>query len=277
MTKFKQFIQRHSFILIIFVAVVIAGTNYLIYPTFIKKQLNLVDVPVALVEIQENVPITKDMIGTISIDKTFLPTNIVTDKELIVDMYVAEKNTIPVNGFFYANSLVDAPKALGKTFANLNENEYAYAIELSNAYKETSIFKENQKINVYYYEEYENELGTKAYMVGQLAENVRIVNIIGDEKTGKQSYVILALNEEQFGNFVLAGQYGTLVPALNWQSNGLDFKPTDFYNINNLIAHLEEQSTIFKKQSIIDDEKTETSDINESVVVSNGVEDTTTE
>lgn len=51
MSKLKEFLRRHSYILLIVVALLIAGTNYLIYPVFIKKNLDLIEVPVERIKI----------------------------------------------------------------------------------------------------------------------------------------------------------------------------------------------------------------------------------
>lgn len=245
MAKIKEFIQRHSFILIIVVAVLVATTNFLIYPVFINKQLNLVDVPISNITIEENQLITKEMITTVSMDPKLLPTSVELDEDKIIGKYVKGKCTIPAQGFFADELMTDSVTALGKAYSNLKEGEYAYTLTLPESFQKASLFKNNQYINVYYYEEFVNEEGTKAFQAGQLAENKRVVDIVEDVNNGTQLFVTIALSEDEIGYFLLAEQIGTVIPALNWQSNGLNFRPTTYYDIINLKTHLSEMSKIY--------------------------------
>ena len=158
MSKLKEFLRKHSYILLIVVALFIAGTKYLIYPVFIKKNLDLIEVPVAISKISGQSVIDNTMITTMSISKSTLPVNVITNKDNIVGKYVADGYSIPTNGFFYSESVVDEGSAFGKIYSSLEEGEIAYTLEVENPHGSRPILKKGQHINLYYYQEYENEL-----------------------------------------------------------------------------------------------------------------------
>lgn len=243
MSKLKEFLRRHSYILLIVVALLIAGTNYLIYPVFIKKNLDLIEVPVAISKIPGQSVIDNTMITTMSISKSTLPVNVITNKDNIVGKYVADGYSIPTNGFFYSESVVDEDSAFGKIYSSLEEGEIAYTLEVENPHGSRPILKKGQHINLYYYQEYENELDGLSYMVGELAENIRVLDTIDGDKG--QTHVILALTDEQLVDITLAINYGHVLPLTTWQSSGIDFVSSEYHDIDSLRSYLRDKSTLF--------------------------------
>lgn len=235
MTKFKEFLRRHSFLLIIFIAIIVAATCYLVYPTLITRQLKLVDVPVANQTIEQNTQITNEMISTIQINKDFLPEGIVYDKETIVGMYVDNGYTIPKNGFVYKEQLCDVAYLYGKTFARLSEGEYAFPFELEKEYVYLSadgILKPGEYINIYLQREYTDDEDNEKHIVGLLAEHIKVINVSSSDT----SKITLAVTEEQISD-LLVGLAVTdkddaeLVPMLNYQSASAEFVKSTFFDI----------------------------------------------
>lgn len=240
----KNLFKRHSWIILIIIAIVIAGTNYLVYPVIIKKQLNLVEIPVAKQTIEETTLITDDMLTTISIAKDYLPLNVETDKENIVGKYSGLNATIAPNGFFYKELLTNDISLYGNTFHSLNDGEWAYTIAVSSKNNQNNLLNEGEYISVFYYEEYENDDYTKAYEVGQLAENVRILNV--SSAVNDAQYVTLAIPEKDVAYFTLAEQYGHIYPVVNYASNSKDGHITDVYDIESTKSMLKDKNMIIE-------------------------------
>ena len=236
MKKIKKFLKKNSFIVILMIAVLIAGTNYLIYPVFIKSNLSLSDVPIALKESPEGTMITDDMIGVISIDKSFLPEGIVMEKDEIVDHYSKIDHTIPVNSFLYSDSLSEAEEVYGPQYGKLSKGKYAFDIvnngQISLIYDiKNQIIKEGMNINVYYRQQFINSNKEEAYYVGLLAEECKVVNVDSDTIT-------IAVNEEDLPYLITAQAKGTLIPLTSWQSTMADWSNTVIFDISQTKDHL---------------------------------------
>lgn len=236
MKSIKEFLKRNSFIVIITIAILIAGTNYLVYPVFIKKNLNLSDVPIATQEIPEGTLITNDMIKTISIDKSFLPEGIVLNSSEIVGQYAKIDYTIPSNSFVYADALTNANDLYGSQYGKLKDGKYAFDIananELTLPYDiKNEVIKEGMKISVFYREEFKNEYGETKHYIGQLAENCEVINVDSDTIT-------IAIDELDVGLFMNAQVKGEIIPLTSWQSTQTSWAKTQAYDIYATKNHL---------------------------------------
>ena len=260
--KVKNFMKRHAFIVVFLIAAVIAVANYLVYPLFISKDLELMEIPIAKQTIYEGTEITEDMITTVSISKELLPSGIYLYSEYIVGRYVEQNTTIPTNGFFYAESLTDHESALGGTHKELEEGQYAYTLEVDDRFFQTS-FKVGQRVNIYFYcwnsietgegDETTSSLGT---IEGLLLENRKVISLSGDDTT--THYITIAVTEEEMAYLnsavEIATHYqGKVVPIIYYGSDGTNATETMFHDIDELKLYIKEMSNMHE---LTDEEKT---------------------
>lgn len=243
----KDFLKKHVALVVIILAVLIAATNYLVYPLFIKRQLNIIEVPVATTTLSETTKIDESMITYVEMVDDYLPSGVALTKEYLIGKYVKEDCTIAENGFFYAEYLSDTETALGKIYRELNEGEVAYNLAVSAKYMENNAIIEGQYIAVYVHIPHETEAG-KEYIFGQIADNVRVL-AISEDKT----VVTLALQEDDVAYFNLAALMGNnsngedttiFLPTVNSGSDTNEYSFNSAYDINSLRGYIADNNNI---------------------------------
>jgi len=253
----RNFLKRHSFIVVFVVALLIALTNYMVYPIFISKDLDLSEIPIAKDTIAEGTLITEEMLSSVSISAELLPPGIYLSKDAIIGMYVGADTSIPKGGFFYDEQLSIEEDAMGSIHSKLVEGEFAYAIPLEERYFQDDSLKEGQYVDFFFYtyEDIEEDSGTTfdAPVFGMLAKGVRVLSISGGEG---ETYVTVALSEENLSYFQIAEQWnvkngGSIYPLLNFSSDGLSEDESLYYNEDALHAWLKAHSNVFENSEEI--------------------------
>ena len=275
MEKIKEYLRKYIYIVVIAIALLIAGTNYLVYPLFIKKSMNVVSVPVAVESINEATRIEETMITEMEIIDGFLPANVITNKNQLEGLYVKKGAIVPKNGFFYKDYLSTEEQTLGTMFSSLKQGEYAYNLSTSSRWVINDNIRVGQYINLYITFNYLNNSAEDApsdYRVqgmnydiknvyGQLAENVRVIAISSDK-----SVITLALSEEQLAQVTLAEQYldstrinnqvsGYIIPLIYFDSNQTQGYNTEYYDINQTINWIMNKSEIINRNVLSDEEQ----------------------
>lgn len=210
--RIKLFCKKHVSVLIVLVSLLIALTNYLIYPTFISKELNLVDVPIAKDKIKGGTKISNEMLEMISINPDFLPNNIILEKKDIIGKYVQSDYTINNQGFFYQDALTGSEQSWGKTYSQLNEYEVAYVIEFDDKYNSDDLFRVGQYIDLYYYTTIFDQDGIERLMIGKLKDLARVISV--NSKDSKNTIISVAITEDEVSYFILAEKTGQILPMV---------------------------------------------------------------
>jgi len=242
----KDFFKKYKAVLILVIAMLIALTNFLVYPTFIKKDLGLVDVPVVKETLSQGQMITEDMLTTVTTSSEYLPQGIITDKTKLVGKYVKVGYTIPANGFVYSEQISTEKKAMGSIFGSLEENEDAYTIRIDNRFNKSDKLKTGQLIDLYFYTTIESS-NTVKYVIGKFTDNARI---IGLEEEEKYSYVTIAIKEEEVAYYLLAEQVGYFLPILTYEANGQTISTTEVYDVQTTRAFVKANNTILSKSNL---------------------------
>lgn len=252
----RDYLKRHSFIVVFLVALIIAVTNYLVYPLFISRDLKLVEIPIANESLAEGTLITEEMLSSVSIAADLLPGGIYLDKTSVIGTYVKLDTTIPKNGFFYAESLTEEAEVMGNAYSKLNEGEYAYTISVPAKYDQNEALKDGQYVNFYFHCEYELEDEPHAVIYGMLSENTRIIGITDLEDS---RHVTLALSEEDLSYFTIAEHFaqnykGGIYPSVYYGSSGEpDYIKTNYYDITNMRFWLKERAVVYEYPESIKD------------------------
>lgn len=225
--------------MVLLIAVVVAGTNYLVYPTFIKRDLQLVEVPVANRTLNETTQIDETMLTSVAIAVDYIPSQIITDKEAILNMYVQRGTSIPANGFFYGEQLTTVEEMFGENYAKLDDGKSIYALEYDAKNNVGGTFKKGLYVNIYYVQDYESSYGTKEAVFGQIAEKAKILDV-----DAEKNVLILEVNGEDISYFEICSKYGKVIPSVDSYSNTID-KSTDFYDIDELKYYLDDKARIY--------------------------------
>lgn len=243
----KEFLKKHVSLVVIIIAIIIAGTNYLVYPLFIKKDMQLVEVPVAIAKINEQTKITPELITKVEVVENYLPANVIRDENQILGKYVANDSAIAMSGFFYNDLIVDEMYVMGDAMNKLNEGEYAYSIQVDSKNVLNVDFKIGHLINVYVDFTYNDENNILHHVFGQIAENKRII-AINEDRTN----ITLALNEDEIAYFSLIEDLSNskIVPSLYYDSLGNNNASTEYYDIFGMKNYMDEKSTILAKNII---------------------------
>lgn len=252
--KVRGFLRRHAFIVVFLVAIIVATANFLVYPYFIKNDLELIDIPIAKTTLKQGTKITEDMLDVVSTNKQFLPKGIYLDKSAIVDKYVAENTTIPTNGFIYAEMLSDSETVMGGVFSNLEQGQFAYTIPVAERYCKGDNFREGQYVNVHFYcwtnIDTLEDTSKNGVVHGVVAENLKIIDISASANAN-QIFVTFAVNEEEMAYLTTAQQLavhlaGDIYPIIYSGSDGVSKSETNFYNIDDMRVWLKDNSYIIE-------------------------------
>lgn len=260
MGKIRGFLQRHAFILLILFGLLVAGANYLIYPTFIQKDLNLVEVPVAAVKINETSKVSEQMITTVKVTQEFLAIGIITDKEEIVGKYVANDCTIAGGSFFYKELLTTEEDLKGKVARELKEGEYAYTFALDQVDASTGVYKVNQNINLYGAIKYKDADDINKIAYGELVSSARIIALSLDSNGLAQSATI-AVTEEDLTYINVVKQVGEVIySAVPYQYEGMIYGEQGFLSIDMMHRFINEYSNILRPNEPVEIEVEKTND-----------------
>jgi len=250
--KIKNFFKKNSFLVVFIIALVIAISNYLIYPVFISKDLKLIDVPVAKETIKEGSLITDEDITFVQISEELLPSGIVISKDYLIGKYIMQNNAVPKNGFFYLEVLTDKEEILGGIFKELNDGEFSYTQEISSLYDQNENLKVGQLVDIFFDCEYQkidrdnpNNTEENAVVYGLLKENARIVGLVDN---GDTRYVTYALKEDDLGYFTIAEHMaknykGKIIPLVSSESGNQMIK-SNLYDVDSLRAWLKDKGNL---------------------------------
>ena len=251
----KKFLKKHISLVVIIVAIIVAGTNYLVYPLFIKKDMQLVEVPVAIAKINEQTRITPELITKVEVVENYLPSSVIKDENQIIGKYVANDSAIATGGFFYNDLLSDEQYVMGNVMYKLYDNEYAYSIQVDSKDVLNSDIKVGHLINIYVSFSYQDENNISHFVFGQIAENKRVV-AINEDRTN----ITLALNEDEIAYFNLAERglsNSKLIPALYFDSLGIKGTYTEYYDIIGMKNYMLEKATILDRSVVLYDDLSE--------------------
>lgn len=222
LSEIRNYLRKHSFVVVFLIAAVIALANFFVYPVFISKGLNLVSVPIAKEGIPEGTLLTQELVTTVEISDDLLPRGVIREKESVLGSYVAEGTHIPAEGFFYPEFLSDEKTSIGRIYTMLKEGEWAYTLLVPARYDQEGCLRPGQLVNLYFsgtwrkpYDDNEN-LEYDSQIFGLLGENLRILSVTENGENGR--YVTLAVSEEEVPYLTVAENIGKVYPLVYYGS-----------------------------------------------------------
>ena len=207
MEKVRELFQKHLSLLIVLIAFSIVLTNYMVYPTFIEKKLQIMEVPTVKETISENTRITEEMISMVSMPKSLLSEGALTDKDDILNLYSRSGYCLPAGSFFYKEALSKEKETSSRYEEKLLPSETVYVLLCDSAYLKACDIRTGQKVDLFY-SEYNASSNKAAF--GLLEKGVSILHI--EEVSEKESLISLAVSKDGLQYLYVAESCGKISP-----------------------------------------------------------------
>lgn len=182
--------------IVLCLVVLYVGYNYRI-----NAKVELVEVPYATKTIQPRTYITKDMIGTMNVPKSFLVGRYYNNANAIVGKYTNYNTIIAKGSLFYADLVVSKDELPDSAFAEVPEGYTVinYPVNIATTYANS--MAPGSYINIYYKSLDDNG----KIMFGKFISNIKVLDVKdssgqhvfeNSEETRTPAYMLFALPEE---------------------------------------------------------------------------------
>ena len=255
--RIRAILQKHLSLVIVLIALIVALTNYLVYPAFINKQLDLVEIPIVNTEIVPNTQITKEHLSYISFPIDALPVNILNNENDIVGMFTKDNMTLVKGSFFYSAAITTKEQAVGTLPYDLSVGQAAYTIVIDQTDGIKNNLKKGQYIDLYFLAD-KVKSNTEKIISGMVLEHVRVIDIKVNNNE-EAEYAVLAIEETDVDSLMIAETIGQIIPMINWQSGSDLHQKDQIYDIDGLKNLLRDYALCLRKitmasEIIIDDQ-----------------------
>ena len=182
--------------IVLCLVVLYVGYNYRI-----NAKVELVEVPYATKTIQPRTYITKDMIGTMNVPKSFLVGRYYNNANAIVGKYTNYNTIIAKGSLFYADLVVSKDELPDSAFAEVPEGYTVinYPVNIATTYANS--MAPGSYINIYYKSLDDNG----KIMFGKFISNIKVLDVKdssgqhvfeNSEETRAPAYMLFAVPEE---------------------------------------------------------------------------------
>ena len=182
--------------IVLCLVVLYVGYNYRI-----NAKVELVEVPYATKTIQPRTYITKDMIGTMNVPKSFLVGRYYNNANAIVGKYTNYNTIIAKGSLFYADLVVSKDEVPDSAFAEVPEGYTVinYPVNIATTYANS--MAPGSYINIYYKSLDDNG----KIMFGKFISNIKVLDVKdssgqhvfeNSEETRTPAYMLFAVPEE---------------------------------------------------------------------------------
>lgn len=149
---------------------------YFAYNKRVNEAINPILVPYAKQAIGATTVITEDMIDMVEVSNSLVKhsSNLITNKYQLIGKKVASGYSVPENGLFYTNEIVDADSGADSVYANIPDGYTVYTLKVN--LKDTygnSIYPGNY-IDLYFKATDDN---TNKYMYGKFIESIEVLDV----------------------------------------------------------------------------------------------------
>lgn len=180
------------------IAVVII--NFLVFNIALKKEINLIELPVVNTTIYPRSKISEEDISFIEVPKSFINENMYSDKDEIIGKYSDIQTHLPTSSPFYKEVLFDEKDLPDYPSILLNDDQVVYTINSDLVKLSGNSIVMNQKVDIYTTLVRRNEKP----IVDLLVSQVRVIGVkdkAGLDVTHPESskvphIVLLALNKD---------------------------------------------------------------------------------
>lgn len=166
--------QKPGILIPIFVAVI---TMLLIYYGVTKKTEETVRpilVPFAATEIGEHTRIDKELVTFREIPASSIPPNVIVDPNELLGKYVATKHTIPVNGLFYKEHVVELEQIPSRIGMMLDEENVGLTMRVNLEKSVANSLRDDMEVQVRFFTD---KTPSGHAFEGVLEERIRIIAV----------------------------------------------------------------------------------------------------
>lgn len=196
--------------------------NCLAFKICLDKKLDLVEVPIAKVQINPREQIKSDMIELIEVPRVLLNEDCVLDKKDAINKYTEIEGIIPKGSLLYKSMLFDEDELPDYPTLKLKEGQNVFSLPIDLVKSSGNSLTNNQKIDISV-----TIPVKKANPVSDvLLNNVRIINIVDrkgvdmkESETNIPSVINLAVNKEYVSLLKKASEMGTIDFYATTQTN----------------------------------------------------------
>ena len=187
--------------------------NCLLFKIVLDKKLDLVEVPIAKIQINPRTQIQSDMIEFIEVPRVLLNEDCVLDEKEAIHKYTEIEGIIPKGSLLYKSMLFDENELPDYPTLKLKEGQNVFSLPIDLIKSSGNSLTNNQLIDIYVTIPQRN-----ANPISDLLLNhVRIINIVDrkgidmkESETNIPSVINLAVNKEYVSLLIKASEMGTI-------------------------------------------------------------------
>ena len=124
---------------------------FFVFKISVKKQINMISIPVTKETIYPRTKITKEDLDTLDVPAAFISDLMIIDEEEIIGMYSDIQTTIPKQSIFYKESLFKEEDLPDYPSMLLNDDQVVYTINTDLVKLSGNSIVVGQKIDLYTY------------------------------------------------------------------------------------------------------------------------------
>ena len=203
--------MKKNTVLIGLIALVIA--NVLLFKILLDKQLDLVEVPIAKVQIEPRTKIEEGMLETVKVSKALLNEDCILDIEEAIGKYTEIEGIIPKGSLLYQSMLFEEEELPNYPALKLKEGQNVFSLPIDLVKSSGNSLTNNQMIDVYVTLSPKKENPVS----DALLWGVRIINVVDrkgiDMKKSElnvPSVINLAVDEEYVALLKKASEMGSI-------------------------------------------------------------------
>ncbi len=187
--------------------------NVLLFKILLDKQLDLVEVPIAKVQIEPRAKIEKDMLEIVKVSKALLNEDCILDIDEAIGKYTEIEGIIPKGSLLYRSMLFEEEQLPDYPALKLQEGQNVFSLPIDLIKSSGNSLTNNQKIDIYA----TISLKKENPVSDALLWGVRIINVVDrkgiDMKKSSlnvPSVINLAVNEEYVALLKKASEMGRI-------------------------------------------------------------------
>lgn len=187
--------------------------NALLFKIALDKTIDLVEVPVANVEITPRSKIDNDMIALMKVPRLYLNENTIQDKSDVIGLYTDIEGTIPKGSLLYKSLLFKESDLPDYPSLKLKDGQNVFPLSTDLLKSSGNTFVANQKVDLHVSISRKKE----APLTDLFLKNVRVLNVLDRKGMDMQTsttnipYVInLAIDSQYIQDLKVASELGSI-------------------------------------------------------------------
>ncbi len=167
----KKIFKNKSIVTIVSIAACLV-ILFFAYRYRVRTAINAIDIPCAARDLAGREKIDSDAIGTVTVARSMLSENVITNEKDLVEKYVNYNTMIPKGGLFYKSAVVKWENMPDSTWASIPNDSTIVSLSVNNTTTFGNSIYPNDKIDLYY----QNYDGNK-FFIGPLIKGITVLAV----------------------------------------------------------------------------------------------------